>query len=210
MPLAGLDFSAAIYVGSNFAHADLRHASFRGAKLIASDFEGADLRGAILDASDCTACNFEGAKMDQASFSGARMTVVNFDGFRSVLATAQLRDLLEGCVVCNFHAGRLAGRDFSGLRLIAVDFSGADLRDSTFEGAVLCWYDTQGKRRIEKCDSMRGAQVRDVNFRDVQLCAKPMERRGCSAVDPETLRSYTDSKLEGAILPKPKPRTSSL
>jgi uncharacterized protein YjbI with pentapeptide repeats len=208
--LAAADFSNAIYVGSNFAHADLRRASFHGAKLVAANFEGADLRGASLDSSQCTACNFEGAKLDGASFSGTRMTVVNFDGFSSVLATPQLRALLGGCTVCNFHAGRLAGRDLSGLRLIAVDFSGADLRDSTFEGAALCWYDTQGKRRIEKCDKLRGAAVRDTNFRNVQLCDKAMERRDCIGVAAQTLQRYSESQLEGAILPLPKHPGSSL
>jgi uncharacterized protein YjbI with pentapeptide repeats len=204
MSLANADFSNAIYVGSNFAKADLHRSSFRGAKLVAANFEGADLRGAVLDASDCTACNFEGAKLDGASFSGARMTVDNFDGFDSSLATAQLRALLEGCTVCNFHAARLAGRDLSTLTLVATDFSGADLRDATFEGAALCWYDMLGNRRTEKCDNMSDAQVRDTNFRNVQLCDKATERRGCIALDAETLRHLCRSKLEGAILPSPK------
>ena len=210
LSLAGADFSNAVYVGSNFANVDLRRASLRGAKLVAANFEGADLRGAVLDGSDCTACNFEGAKLDRASFSGARMTVVNFNGFDSLLATTQLRELLTGCTVCNFHAARLAGRDLSGLRLLSIDFSGADLRDSTFEGAALCWYDTRSKGRVTKCDNMRGAQMRDTNLRSVQLCGKPLERRGCFAVDAEMLRRYTGSKLEGAILPSPKSEASSL
>ncbi|MBV8147815.1 MAG: pentapeptide repeat-containing protein [Candidatus Eremiobacteraeota bacterium] len=200
--LAGADLSNAVYVGSNFANADLRRASLRGAKFVAANFAGADLRGAVLDGTDCTACNFEGAKLDRASFSEARMTVANFEGFTSSVAPAQLRALLAGCTVCNFHAARLAGRDLSGLRLVAIDFSSADLRDSTFDGAALCWYDTQGKGRVTKCDNMRGAQVRDTDFRSVQLCGKPLERRGCVRVGAHTLRQYTGSKLEGAILSK--------
>jgi uncharacterized protein YjbI with pentapeptide repeats len=202
LSLAGADFSNAVYVGANFAKADMHGVSFRGAKLVAANFEGADLRGAVFDGSDCTACNFENAKLDRASFLGARMTVVNFNGFDSLLSTAQLRALLAGCAVCNFHGGRLAGRDLSGLRLIGVDFSGADLRDSTFDGAALCWYDTHGNSRIVKCDNMREAQVRDADFRNVQLCVKPLERLGCAAVGLQSLRRYTGSKLEGAILPK--------
>ena len=70
------------------------------------------------------------------------------------------------------------------------------------ERAALCWYDTQGKGRVTKCDNMRGAQVRDTDFRSVQLCGKPLERRGCVRVGAHTLRRYTGSKLEGAIVSK--------
>jgi uncharacterized protein YjbI with pentapeptide repeats len=196
--LAGSDFSGVVYVGANFSEADLRNASFRGAKIIAANFENAKLQGAAFDAADCTACNFDGSKLDGATFAGVRMTAANFAGFASAVDNGQLRELLARCVACNFRSGQLGGRDFSNLSLISVDFSKADLQGTKFDGAVLCWNNTEGTQREVKCDKMADARVTGASFLNVRLCDDPIGQRECVPVDAAALRRYAGSPLTGA------------
>lgn len=199
--LAGSDFSGGVYVGSNFAGAVLERASFRGSKLVAANFQGADLRGAAFDNAECTACNFEGAKFDGATFSGARIVAANFAGFSAVVGDDQLRALLSGCYFCNFRAASLAGRDLSGASLIGIDFSQADLRNTRFDGAVLCWYVIDGAQRTPKCVTLQGARVQGASFTGALICTDPTEARTCTAVAAAALRRDTGSELSGAVLP---------
>jgi uncharacterized protein YjbI with pentapeptide repeats len=199
--LAGSDYSGVVYVGTNFAGATLERASFRGAKLVAANFAGADLRAAAFDGVECTACNFVDAKLDGASFGGALIVAANFKGFAAAIDDAELRALLSGCVSCNFSAGSLTGRDLSGLAMISVDFSSADLRGTKFDGSVLCWYVADGARRTANCDKMQGARVDGASFAGVLLCADPTDKGTCAVVDAASLRRYSGSDLNGAVLP---------
>lgn len=189
--LAGSDFTKGTYVGVNFDTANLERVSFRDAKILAANFKGADLNGAAFDGAECLACNFAGAKFDGATFTGVQMIAANFEGFAASIDTPQLRGLVSGCISCNFSGGSLAGRDFSGLTIISVDFSKADLRNSRFDGAVLCWYNANGTQRAMSCDKMAGALVDGATFRNVQVCDNPLERQGCVPVDPATLHKLS-------------------
>jgi uncharacterized protein YjbI with pentapeptide repeats len=199
--LADANFAGGVYVGANFAGAVLTGASFRGAELVAANFEGADLRGAAFDAARCTACNFQAARLDGATFSGVRMVAANFKGFAAAGPDAAIRDLLAGCVVCNFQAASLAGRDLSGVPLISIDLSQADLQNTKFDGAVLCWYVVDGTQRATKCDAMQGARVNGASFTGVRLCSDPTDPHSCVPVDAASLRRYASSPLSGAALP---------
>jgi uncharacterized protein YjbI with pentapeptide repeats len=198
--LAEANFTNGIYIGSNFAGANLERASFRGAKLVAANFQGADLRGAAFDNADCTACNFLDAKFDGATFSGVRMTAANFQGFGATIDDAQLRALLTGCVSCNFAKSNLSHHDLSNATLIVMDFSQADLRGTNFTGAILCWNNVSGSQRNVKCATMRDAQVTGATFANIRLCDDPIDRTGCTSIDPNNLRRYSDSSLDGATV----------
>jgi uncharacterized protein YjbI with pentapeptide repeats len=199
--LAGSDLTNAVYSAVNFEGASLERVSFRNAKIIAANFKDADLRGAAFDGAECLACNFEGAKLDRATFIGARMVAANFKGLAASVDSQQLRGLLSGCISCNFSGASLADRDFSGLTLISVDLSQADLRNTKFDGAVLCWYTVNGAQRTLTCDKMAGAIVEGASFRNVQVCDNPLERQGCVPVDMETLRKQSGLPLSGTPPP---------
>lgn len=189
--LSGSDFTRATYIGVNFDTASLAHVSFRDAKILAANFKGADLSGAAFNGAECLACNFAGAKLDGATFIGVQMIAANFERFAASVDTPQLRGLISSCISCNFSGGTLAGKDFSGLTIISVDFSKADLRNSRFDNAVLCWYNVNGTQRAMSCDKMAGALVDGTTFNNVQVCDNPLERQGCAPVDPETLRKLS-------------------
>lgn len=199
--LAGRDFTGGVLVGSNFAGAQLSAASFRGAKIIAANFQGADLTRVVFDGAECTACNFQGAKLDGATFSGARMVAANFSGFAAAVTDAALRELLGGCAACNFQAASLAGRDLSGTLMIGVDLARADLRNTRFDGAVLCWYVVNGSRGGTKCDGLKDARVEGASFRGVRLCRDPADAATCTAVSGADLQRDSGSPLSGAALP---------
>jgi uncharacterized protein YjbI with pentapeptide repeats len=199
--LSGTDLTNAVYIGANFEGANLERVSFRNAKIIAGNFKDADLRGAAFDGAECLACNFLGAKLDGATFLGSRMIAANFKGFTASVDSQQLRGLLSGCISCNFSGASLAGRDFSGLTLISVDLSQADLRNTKFDGAVLCWYSVNGAQRTLTCDKIADAIVDGATFHNVQLCDNPLERQGCAPVDMETLRKQTGLPLSGTPPP---------
>jgi uncharacterized protein YjbI with pentapeptide repeats len=186
--LAGSDLTKATYVGVNFEAANLERVSFRNARVLAANFEDADLSGAAFDGSECLACNFVGVKLDGATFTGVQMIAANFKRFAASVDNVQLRGLISGCISCNFSGGSLAGKDFSGLAIISVDFSKADLRNSRFDNAILCWYNVNGTQRVMSCDKMAGALVDGASFRNVQVCDNPLAREGCMPVDPDTLR----------------------
>jgi uncharacterized protein YjbI with pentapeptide repeats len=195
--LAGSDLTKAVYVGVNFEGANLERISFRNARILAANFKDADLRGAAFDGAECLACNFEGAKLDGATFTGVQMLAANFKGFAASVDSQQLRGLLSGCMTCNFSGASLAGRDFSGITLISVDFSQADLRNTKFDGAVLCWYSVNGAQRTMACNKMADAIIEGASFRNVQICDNPWERQGCVPVDAATLRKQSGLPLSG-------------
>jgi uncharacterized protein YjbI with pentapeptide repeats len=199
--LAGSDLTKAVYAGVNFEGANLERVSFRNARILAANFKGADLRGAAFDGAACLACNFEGAKLDGATFTGVQMLAANFKGFAAAVDSQELRALLSGCITCNFSGASLAGRDFSGLTIISVDFSQADLRNTRFDGAALCWYSVNGAERTMTCNKMADALVDGATFRNVQICDNPLERQGCVPVDLATLRKQTDLPLSGTPPP---------
>jgi uncharacterized protein YjbI with pentapeptide repeats len=201
MQLNGSDFSGVVYVGTNFEGAKLERVSFRGAKLVAANFQNADLRGAAFDGVDCTACNFNGADVDGATFSGATMTAANFNGFAGTIADSQLRELFAGCVACNFQAASFAGRDLSGITAFGVDLSKADLRGTKFDGATLCTYAIDQTQRMVKCATLRDARVEGTSFLDIRVCANARDPHTCAPVDAQSLRRYSGSPLDGAILP---------
>jgi uncharacterized protein YjbI with pentapeptide repeats len=201
LQLSGADFAGGVYVATNFAGANLTGASFRGAQLVAANFQGANLQGVAFDAAQCTACNFEGTQLDGATFSGARMTASNFSGFKAAVGDSELRELFSRCVACGFHAASLAGRDFSGAVLAGVDFSQADLRNTRFDNATLCWYAIDGTQRVTKCASLAGARLEGASFRNVRVCADPADPASCAPVSADSLRRYSGSPLTGAILP---------
>jgi uncharacterized protein YjbI with pentapeptide repeats len=196
--LASADLTGVTYIGVNFMNAVLRNASFRQARLLAVNFQGADLRGAAFDGAECIACNFLTANLDGATFSGTRIVAGNFKDLQSGVSGAALRDLLAGCVSCNFTNAHLAGSDLSQLPLISIDFTHADLRGANFSGAVLCWYAIQQSRRNVTCDVLTDANVQDASFANVQLCENPAARQGCTSVQADALRRYTNSALNGA------------
>lgn len=201
MQLSGSDFSGVVYVGTNFEGAKLERVSFRRAKLVAANFQNADLRGAAFDVADCTACNFDGANLDGATFSGVSMTAANFNGFAGTIADSQLRELFAGCVACNFQSESLAGRDLSGVTAFGVDFSKADLRGTKFDGATLCTYAIDQTQRTVKCASFHDARVEGASFLNIRLCSNWQDPRTCTGVDAQSLRRYSGSTLDGAILP---------
>jgi uncharacterized protein YjbI with pentapeptide repeats len=201
LQLAGASFSGGVYVGTNFAGADLKGASFDGAQLVAANFQGADLQNAAFDAAQCTACNFEGAELSGATFTGARMTAANFVDFNAAVSDEQLRELFARCVACSFHGASLAGRDLSGAVLAGVDFSQADLRNTRFDTAVLCWYVVDGTLRTMKCATLKDARLDGASFHDVRVCADPADPSSCSAVSADLLRRYSGSPLSGATFP---------
>jgi uncharacterized protein YjbI with pentapeptide repeats len=193
--LSNSDFTNGVLIGTNFEKATLSGSSFRGARLIAVNFEKADLRNTHFDSADCIACNFGGAQLDGGTFSNVRMVAANFKGFSSSVEDAQLRQLLSGCISCNFSGGRFNGRDLSGVTLISVDLSQADLSGTNFAGAVLCWYQVAGTKRIAVCDPMHDAITTGANFSNVQLCDNPLGRIGCVAAPADVLK--------GSLGPKP-------
>jgi uncharacterized protein YjbI with pentapeptide repeats len=197
--LSGMDFSNVVYVGANFARADLERANFAGAKLIGANFRDADLRGANFENANCTGCNLKGAKLDGVRFTGARMTGANLDGFDGAVDNGELRALLEGCVGCNLNSAQLARRDLSALRLVGISFAQADLRNTNFDGATMCWRNSDEK---VQCDDMRAAQVGGASFRGVKICDSDEMGSACQAVDGQTLREYSGSTLSGATLPQ--------
>jgi len=199
--LAGRDFSGSVLVGSNFGGAQLSGASFRGAKIVAANFQGADLSRVSFDAAECTACNFQAAKLDGATFSGARIVAANFAGFASALTDSALRDLLGACVVCNFQTASLAGHDLSGTSTIGVDLTRADLRNTRFDGAVLCWYVVNGPERSTKCATLKEARVDGASFRSVRICRDPSDPTTCVPVTAAALQRDSGSQLSGAALP---------
>lgn len=203
MSLGNADFTRAIYVGGNFAGAQLRGASFRNARLVAANFEGADLRGAAFDGSECTACNFAGAALGGATFIGTQMVAANFHGLDAAsIEDAQIRALLSGCIVCNFAMAKLGGRDLSKVSLIQIDFSDADLTNAKFDGAVLCRYNVNGMQRAMACDSLLGAHTAGATFQNVRICENPMTQTGCTTVDAATLQRLTQPT------PSPSPTSS--
>lgn len=199
--LAGDDFSGDVLVGSNFAGAQLSGASFRAAKIVGANFQGADLRRVTFDGAECTACNFSEAKLDGATFAGARMVAANFVGFAAAINDAALRDLLGGCAVCNFQMASLAGRDLSGILMIGVDLARADLRNTRFDGAVLCWYVVNGSVHATKCIGLKDARTDGASFRGVRICRDPADSATCTAVTGAALQRDSGSLLTGATLP---------
>jgi uncharacterized protein YjbI with pentapeptide repeats len=199
--LAGHDFSGDVLAGANFAGAQLSGASFRGAKIVAGNFQGADLSRVTFDGMECTACNFQGAKLDDATFSGVRMLAANFAGFAAAVTGGALRDLLGGCVSCNFQAASLASRDLSGISMIGVDLTGADLRNTRFDGAVLCWPTVNGSQRGTKCVTLKDARVEGASFRGLRLCGDPSDPAACTPVTAAALQRDSGSTLSGAALP---------
>jgi uncharacterized protein YjbI with pentapeptide repeats len=204
--LRGDDFSNAVYIGANFSGSDLERVNFSHANLTGADFENADLRKADFSEANCTGCNLEGARLDGATFDGTNVTGGNLRGFDGRIGDAVLRSLLDRCVGCNLSDAKLGRRDLSGIRLIGIDFSSADLRGTKFDGAQVCWHNTDHVdgydiRSTIDCIDLRGAQVAGASFRGVKLCDSAGGSRSCSAVDAQTLRRYSDSDLTGAILP---------
>lgn len=199
--LAGRDFSGDVLVGANFAGAQLSGASFHGAKIVAANFQSADLSRVTFDGAECTACNFQAAKFDGATFSGARIVAANFVGFASAVTDAALRDLLGACVVCDFRSASLSGRDLSGALMIGVDLTRADLRNTRFDGAVLCWYTVNGSQRSTKCATLKDARVDGASFRNVRICRDPSDAATCEPVTAAALQRDSDSQLSGAALP---------
>jgi len=201
LQLAGRDFSGAVLVGANFAGAQLSAASFRGARIVAGNFQGADLSRVTFDEAECTACNFHSTKLDGATFGAARMVAANFVGFAAAVGDAALRDLLGGCVACNFQAASLSGRDLSGTTMIGVDLAGADLRNTRFDGAALCWYVVNGSQRSTKCVGLKDARVEGASFVRVRLCRDPADATTCTPVTAAALQRDSGSALSGAALP---------
>jgi uncharacterized protein YjbI with pentapeptide repeats len=199
--LAGADFGNGVYTAANFERAQLERASFRDARLVAANFQSADLTGAAFDGAQCVACNFADAKLDHATFSGVQIVAANFQGFAAAVSDADLRDLLSGCMTCNFASASLAGRDLSGIAIIGVDFSKADLRNSRFDGATLCWYVVNGSQRTATCDKFGGALVAGASFSGVLICTDPTQKTTCSPVSADALRRDTGSPLTGAAIP---------
>jgi uncharacterized protein YjbI with pentapeptide repeats len=201
LQLAGHDFSGDVLIAANFAGAQLSGASFRGAKLVAANFQGADLSHLTFDAAECTACNFKAAKLDGATFSGSRIVAANFVGFAAAVTDAALRDLLGGCVACDFRRASLGGRDLSGTAIMGIDLTGADLRNTKFDGAVLCWYVANGSQRSTKCVTLKDAKVDGASFRGVRICRDPSDAATCAPVTAVALQRDSDSQLSGAALP---------
>ena len=199
--LEGRDFSRGVLVGTNFVGAQLSASSFRGATIVAADFQRADLSRVTFDDAQCTACDFQSAKLDGATFSGARMVAANFGGFGSAISSAALRDLLGGCAACNFQAASLTGRDLSGISMIGVDMARADLRNTRFDGAALCWYVVNGSERSTKCVGLKDARVEGASFRGVRICRDPTDATTCTAVTAAALQRDSGSALSGAALP---------
>ncbi len=199
--LAGRDFSGDVLVSANFAGAQLTGASFHGAKIVAGNFQGADLTRVSFDGTECTACNFEAAKLDGATFSGARIVAANFVGFAAAVSDAALQNLLGGCVSCNFQGASLAGRDLRGIPIIGVDLAGADLRNTRFDGAALCWYVVNGTERGTKCAGLKDARVNGASFLGVRLCRDPSDAATCTPVTAAALQRDSGSALSGAVLP---------
>lgn len=199
--LSHANFDGAAYIGINFDATDLHDASFRGARLVGINFNKADLEGAAFHGAQCTACNFSGANLSGATFSKALMVATNFKGFAGTLADKELRSLLSGCVSCDFSGADLAGRDLSQTTPISVDFSRANLTNTLFDGAVLCWETFAQSGRQMRCDPMANAQTSGASFAAVVACDDPLERTGCTQVDATTLRQKVGSPLQGAVLP---------
>ncbi|MBV9332431.1 MAG: pentapeptide repeat-containing protein [Candidatus Eremiobacteraeota bacterium] len=200
-PLAGRDFSGDVLVGANFEGAQLSAATFRGTKIVASNFSGADLRGVSFDAAECTACNFQDAKLDGATFAGVRMVAANFGGYAAATTDAALRDLIGGCTACNFQGASLAGRDLRGISMIGVDLARADLRNTRFDGSVLCWYVVDGTQRGTKCVGLKDARVNGASFLGVRRCRDPSDGATCTPVTAAALQRDSGSPLSGAVLP---------
>jgi uncharacterized protein YjbI with pentapeptide repeats len=201
--LAGEDFTGVVYIGANFANADLQHATFRHAKLVGANFRNADLRGADFEDTDCTGCNLQGARLDGAQLSRTDLTGADLSGFDGAVEDTTLRALLDKCLGCDLHNAKLAGRNLSRLDLTGIDFTGADLRRTNFDGAGICWQNTDRRGGIidTECDDFRAAQVDGASFRNVQLCGDAVRGGNtCTPVNAATLREYTKSSLSGAIL----------
>lgn len=182
--LHGADFRNARYVGSNFERTNLRDARFGGAELVGCDFRHADLRGADLSTATLTGCNLSGALLGGARIDGMKAIGARFD---------------------DAHARGVRFRD---VNLTGASFMRANLTDADFAGAVVCWQSDRWREASDRgddrigCIDLAGARVQRANFRGALICSGGRVATGpsCVPVDARTLRRYSRSTLQGAIL----------
>ena len=182
--LHGADFRNVRYVGTNFEGTNLRDARFGGAELVGCNLRRADLRGADLGAATLTGCNLSGALL-----GGARL-----DGMKAV-----------GARLDDAHAQGVRFRD---VNLIGASFVGANLTDADFAGAVVCWQNDRWREASDRgderigCIDLAGARVQGTSFRGALICSGGhfANAPSCVPVDARTLRMYSRSALQGAIL----------
>lgn len=224
--LAGRDFQNVNYVGANFDGANLRNANFAGSKLTGTNFRNADLRGANLTNVDCTGCAFAGARLSGAQLKGVRLTGADLRDALQGMSDAELRAILDNCTGCNLRGAELRGHDlsnvevtgadmgdvdassarFTNARLVGASFRNANLRGTDFTNAAVCWhntYETDGtvvERRTD-CVRLSGADVHGAKFTGARLCDSDRGSWTCAPADAATIRRYSGSSLEGAILP---------
>lgn len=225
----GKDFEGVSYVGADFSGANLQHADFRNAKLVGADFKDADLTGADLSNANLIGVALRGAKLAGANLTNVKATGVDVRGVGEGLTDAQLRGLFGHCTGCDAAGANVSGRDLSGVKMVGADmrnanagrtrftnadlvgvaFQNADLHDSDFGGAAVCWYNGDYRsdgsygsytRSDPQCLDLAGANVSGADFRTAKICSGDRERK-CSTVDASMLRKLSHSSLAGALLP---------
>ncbi len=224
--LQGRDFQNVDYVGANFRGADLRNANFSGAKLTGANFRDADLRGANFANVNCTGCELRGARLSGARLDGIKFTGADLRDVLQGMNDAELRAVLHNCTGCNLRGAQLSGHDLSNIeviganmedvnaasarftnaKLVGVNFRNANLRSTDFTNAAVCWHNTTETdgvviERNTDCVRLSGADVHGAKFTGAQLCDSSHRGWNCSVSDAATIRRYSDSSLEGAILP---------
>ena len=165
-------------VGCDFDHADLHGEDLRGVSFIGSNLTHANLHGT----------NFGDAKIIGGNFNNA-------DASNAVFTNAQL-------IGANFKDTNLTSADLRHANLIGAMFRNATLTGARFQNAIVCARGTERGGSQTSCIDLSGATVAGANFQGAQICEGDAERHlVCSAVDAATLRTYSHSSLEGAILP---------
>jgi uncharacterized protein YjbI with pentapeptide repeats len=76
------------------------------------------------------------------------------------------------------------------------------LRNADLRNARLCFRDNHRDDFGDRigCIDLRGADVHGADLRGALICENGREPRSCQPVDAQTLRQYTKSTLDGALL----------
>ena len=85
--LHGSDFTAVVADGATFEDAELQSAVFTSASLLGSDLGGAHFEGALLDDAKLTCSSANKVRLDLANLQGARLEAVDFSGGTTTVAT---------------------------------------------------------------------------------------------------------------------------
>lgn len=204
LDLSGVDLSGVILI-----RADLRHATFDGARLDGATLDEALLEGATFRAASLVGATLSLAEADGVDFSGALLDGAS--GERTKLSAAIFRG--AKCRRVYFEGCAAAGADFEEAQLDEADFPDSDLSDANFRGASLAdaRFDGANLRRARmdgvqapKLRASGGADLSDASLQGAQLreaafAGSVLVRTRMTECD-LTRAIFSQARLEGAEL----------